>query len=156
MKGATCEIVRPDRGPDGLTPDQERALEMIVEGMPNTAVGIALGVGENQIRRWRMLPDFHRAYHARLKRMVLASRARCARELDRDIDALIQIRDAGERDSDRIAATRTLLELAGAIGRATTEPDPDGGLAVVEVDPATMVASLRAMIEAAEDQVKRR
>lgn len=72
-----------------------------------------IGIGETTLWRWLQLPDFNERYRAARKQAVSQAVARLQQATTIAVDTLTNVmQDVESKDSARVAAAKTVLEMA--------------------------------------------
>jgi transposase-like protein len=100
---------------DGLRENERMAAELLARGKTCREVSRALGISERALYNWRKRPAVQRAIYAYQKDLVDTSESQGLALMPDAIATLTAImNDANARASDRIAASRALLNGAAA------------------------------------------
>jgi transposase-like protein len=100
---------------DGLRERERIAADLLAQGKTCREVAQTLGIAEKTLYNWRKKPHVQRAIYTRQQELIDGSEARGLAELPAAIATLTSImKDPNARASDRIAASRALLNGATA------------------------------------------
>ena len=100
---------------DGLREQERMAAELLARGRTCREVSRALGISERALYNWRKKPVVQRAVYALQQELIDTSESRNLALMPEAIATLTSImNDENARASDRIAASRALLNGAAA------------------------------------------
>jgi transposase-like protein len=100
---------------DGLRENERMAAELLARGKTCREVARALGVSERALYNWRKRPAVQRAVYALQQELIDTSESKGLALMPEAITTLTEImNDPEARASDRIAASRALLNGAAA------------------------------------------
>lgn len=100
---------------DGLREQERMAAELLARGKTCREVSRALGISERALYNWRKKPVVQRAVYALQQELIDTSESRNLALMPEAIATLTSImNDENARASDRIAASRALLNGAAA------------------------------------------
>lgn len=100
---------------DGLREQERMAAELLARGKTCREVSRALGISERALYNWRKKPVVQRAIYALQQELIDTSESRNLALMPEAIATLTEImNDSNARASDRIAASRALLNGAAA------------------------------------------
>jgi len=108
----------PPRNPsiiDGLRENERMAAELLAQGKTCREIARALGISERALYNWRKRPAVQRAVYALQQELIDTSESKGLALMPEAITTLTEImNDPNARASDRIAASRALLNGAAA------------------------------------------
>ncbi len=100
---------------DGLRENERMAAELLARGKTCREVARALGISERALYNWRKRPAVQRAVYALQQELIDTSESKGLALMPEAITTLTEImNDSSARASDRIAASRALLNGAAA------------------------------------------
>lgn len=100
--------------PISLTPDQVRAVELIVSGASTAETARAIGTSHTSIGRWRKQPAFAAAVTAAVQDRVSAAAMKLSAEVPKMVDVLVAMaQDPNVPAHTRAWCAGRVLELAG-------------------------------------------
>jgi hypothetical protein len=107
----------PGRNPnpiDGLREQERMAVALLAQGKTNRATATELGISERALYNWRQKPVVQRAIFLRQQQIISDNESQTIELLPEAISTLKAImQDPLARPSDRIAASRALINGAG-------------------------------------------
>ncbi|MGB9663240.1 MAG: phBC6A51 family helix-turn-helix protein [Moorellaceae bacterium] len=95
-----------------LTRKQEQAIAALLEQPELTLAAKAVGVSPVTLWRWLQKPEFKEAYEAAKKRLVEGAINRIQAATGKALDTLLEVMGSGEKESARVSAAKTILDLA--------------------------------------------
>ena len=99
---------------DGLREQERMAVALLARGKNNRETATELGIAERTLYTWRQKPTVQRAIFLRQQQIISDNESQTIELLPEAIDTLKAImRDPLARPSDRIAASRALINGAG-------------------------------------------
>jgi hypothetical protein len=99
---------------DGLREQERMAVALLARGKNNRETATELGIAERTLYTWRQKPVVQRAIFLRQQQIISDNESQTIELLPEAIDTLKAImRDPLARPSDRIAASRALINGAG-------------------------------------------
>jgi len=99
---------------DGLREQERMAVALLARGKNNRETATELGIAERTLYTWRQKPVVQRAIFLRQQQIISDNESQTIELLPEAIDTLKAImRDPLARSSDRIAASRALINGAG-------------------------------------------
>jgi hypothetical protein len=99
---------------DGLREQERMAVALLARGKNNRETATELGIAERTLYNWRQKPVVQRAIFLRQQQIISDNESQTIELLPEAIDTLKAImRDPLARPSDRIAASRALINGAG-------------------------------------------
>jgi hypothetical protein len=99
---------------DGLREQERMAVALLARGKNNRETATELGIAERTLYNWRQKPTVQRAIFLRQQQIISDNESQTIELLPEAIDTLKAImRDPLARPSDRIAASRALINGAG-------------------------------------------
>jgi len=99
---------------DGLREQERMAVALLARGKNNRETATELGIAERTLYTWRQKPTVQRAIFLRQQQIISDNESQTIELLPEAIDTLKAImRDPLARSSDRIAASRALINGAG-------------------------------------------
>jgi hypothetical protein len=99
---------------DGLREQERMAVALLARGKNNRETATELGIAERTLYTWRQKPAVQRAIFLRQQQIISDNESQTIELLPEAIDTLKAImRDPLARPSDRIAASRALINGAG-------------------------------------------
>jgi hypothetical protein len=88
------------------------AISLLLQGASRKSVAEAVGIHPTRIWQWTQLPEFAAELQRQRESIRVATEARLAGEVERNVDTIIQLRDASAQDRVRLAAAQDLLDRA--------------------------------------------
>lgn len=95
-----------------LTRKQELAIAALLEQPELTLAARAVGVSPVTLWRWLQKPEFKEAYKAAKRQLVEGAINRIQTATGKALDTLLEIMGSGEKESARVSAAKTILDLA--------------------------------------------
>ena len=107
---------RPKATAGGLTPAQERAVELLAAGQTVGDVAAAVGVHRVTLWEWAKLPAFRQAQDQLRREAWRAAEDRMRRNVTRAAEVIGEVLDDAQADPrDRLMAAKLVLDRAGAL-----------------------------------------
>lgn len=95
-----------------LTRKQEQAIAALLEQPELTLAAKAVGVSPVTLWRWMQKQEFREAYEAAKKRLLEGAINRIQAATGKALDTLLEVMNSGEKESARVSAAKTILDLA--------------------------------------------
>lgn len=95
-----------------LTRKQEQAIAALLEQPELTLAAKTVGVSPVTLWRWLQKQEFREAYEAAKKRLVEGAINRIQTAAGKALNTLLEIMESGQRESARVQAAKTILDLA--------------------------------------------